>query len=295
MNIRQRAARQVALLIVMLLLVPAGRSQNDNNRALFRFVIYGDTRTHHNVHRQVVRAAIEQHPEFIVQTGDLVAKANNPAQWRKFGSIIQPVRENRIGYYPARGNHDVGNRASMRERFQRRFNPETSSIIASTFHNLRFLALDTESDLSINSDQYQSLEKELKDASADKKFVIPFFHEAIFSVGSRHGSNTRLQAVLHPLFKQYGVKLVFQGHDHIYYRTTRDGIVYVVTGGGGAPLYGIVSSMLQAGDVAKQIHHFCVADVFQDEIKIAVYAVARKGNGLKTIDNFVVPITSISQ
>jgi 3',5'-cyclic AMP phosphodiesterase CpdA len=294
-NIRPRAARHLALLIVVLLLVPVGRSQNENNRALFRFVIYGDTRTHHSVHRQVVRAAIEQHPEFIVQTGDLVANANNPAQWRMFDSIIQPVRANRIGYYPARGNHDVGKQSRYAEEMPASLHSGNVFYYRFDVHNLRFLALDTESDLSVQSDQYQWLEKELKDASADKKFVIPFFHEAIFSVGSRHGSNTRLQAVLHPLFKQYGVKLVFQGHDHIYYRTTRDGIVYVVTGGGGAPLYGVVSSRLQAGDVAKRVHHFCVADVFQDEIKIAVYAVARKGSSLKSIDNFVVPTTSISK
>lgn len=292
-NIRRRIAQQILLLIVLLVLVPVGRSQNDNNHPLCRFVIYGDTRTHNNVHRQVVRAAVEQHPDFIVQTGDLVAKANNANQWKIFDSIIQPVREKRIGYYPARGNHDVGKQSKYKEEIPASLRSGDTFYYRFDLQNLRFLALDTESDLSTGSDQYQWLEKELKEAKSDNKFVIPFFHEAIFSAGSRHGSNMRLQAVLHPLFKQYGVKLVFQGHDHIYYRTTRDGIVYVVSGGGGAPLYGIASSRLQPGDVARRIHHFCVADLFPDEIRVNVYALGRRGTGLKTIDDFVVPVGSM--
>jgi hypothetical protein len=46
-----------------------------------------------------------------------------------------------------------------------------------------------------------------------------------------------LRPLLDSLFQKHGVKLVFQGHDHLYYRTVRSGITYVVTGGGGAPLY----------------------------------------------------------
>jgi acid phosphatase type 7 len=228
--IRRRIAHQILLFVVLVMLVPLCRPQDDNDSRLSRFVIYGDTRTNHKIHRQVVLAAVGQDPEFIVQTGDLVARANNLDQWRTFDRIIQPLREKHIGYYPARG---------------------------------------------------------------ESRCVIPFFHKAIFSVGDRHGSDMKLQPVLHPLFKQHGVRLVFQGHDHLYYRTTRDGIVYVVTGGGGAPLYHIVSSELQPGDIAKRLHHFCVADLFQDEIKVTVYAVARKRAGVRAIDNFVVSLKSM--
>src|SRR5215469_4343613 len=189
--------------MILLMLAPVTRSQTDKDHPLCRFVIYGDTRTHHNVHRQLVRAAVEQHPEFIVQTGDLVANANKPNQWKIFDSIIQPVREKGIGYYPARGNHDVGKRSKYKEEIPASLHSGNSFYYRFDIQNLRFLALDTESDLSIRSDQYQWLEKELKEAKTDNKFVIPFFHEAIFSAGSRHGSNMKLQAVLHPLFREY--------------------------------------------------------------------------------------------
>ena len=290
MNIRRGITLQISLLIV--LFAPFGFAQSDKNSRLSRFVIYGDTRTNHKVHRKVVLAAVEQRPDFIVQTGDLVANSNSAKQWTNFDRIIEPIRKNDIAYYPARGNHDVGKRSKYAEEMPASLHSGNIFYYRFDIQNLRFLALDTESDLSVKSVQYKWLEKELKDARTENKFVVPFFHQAIFSVGDRHGSNVLLQSILHPLFKQYGVRLVFQGHDHIYYRTTRDGIAYLVTGGGGAPLYHIVASELQTGDVAKRLHHFCVADLFHDEIKITVYAVSRKDARITVIDKFVVPIRS---
>jgi hypothetical protein len=40
------------------------------------------------------------------------------------------------------------------------------------------------------------------------------------------------------VFTRYGVDLVFNGHDHDYERSVANGIVYIVAGGGGAPLHG---------------------------------------------------------
>jgi hypothetical protein len=43
-----------------------------------------------------------------------------------------------------------------------------------------------------------------------------------------------------PLFEQYGVQLVLSGHDHNYQRfAPRNGVTYVVHGGGGAGLYSL--------------------------------------------------------
>ena len=45
-----------------------------------------------------------------------------------------------------------------------------------------------------------------------------------------------------PSFVQYGVDLVFNGHDHDYERSVAKGVIYIVAGGGGAPLYTQVNS-----------------------------------------------------
>jgi hypothetical protein len=42
---------------------------------------------------------------------------------------------------------------------------------------------------------------------------------------------------MHKLLKKYGVKTVFLGHIHLYDEMSYDGIEYIISGGGGAPLY----------------------------------------------------------
>ena len=68
---------------------------------------------------------------------------------------------------------------------------------------------------------------------------FPAFHVPPISSGSHGNSeNTHMLGRLHSLFKQAGVRFVFNGHDHDYERSLYDGIYYIVAGGGGAPQWG---------------------------------------------------------
>ena len=96
------------------------------------------------------------------------------------------------------------------------------------------------------------VERTLKAAAADPKvdFIIILMHQAAFSSGL-HGSDEGVRKTWFPLFSQYGVDLVLQGHDHHYERThlmtgadvalaaegvyrSDIGTMYVVAGNGGA-------------------------------------------------------------
>ena len=88
-------------------------------------------------------------------------------------------------------------------------------------------------------------------------FVVVFFHHCAYST-SAHASDGGVRAQWVPLFDEYQVDLVVNGHNHVYERTdalrggrvgravpvggstdpTRDGTVYVTAGGGGRDLYG---------------------------------------------------------
>ena len=245
---------------------------------LFKFAVYGDTRSDpahgngpHQVHREIVSRVMSCSPSLVLQTGDLVYRGTLPEEWKIFDEITAEMR-NSVAYYPARGNHDVEPEG---DNFQRHItypilsgNKFYYSFEKEYFH---FVAIDTEQPLTETAEQYLWLEDDLQKAKAAGKTIVPFFHKALFSIGI-HGSDKILQAILHPLFVKHGIKLVFQGHDHNYYHTVRDGITYIVTGGGGAPLYPD-RNRAQAieGDVFEQAHHFCIADVFQDRVEIAVY------------------------
>jgi hypothetical protein len=61
-------------------------------------------------------------------------------------------------------------------------------------------------------------------------------HNPVYSSG-QHGSSEKIQKIVLPLFEKHRVHIVFTGHDHGYERTKSiNGVTYVVTGGGGAPL-----------------------------------------------------------
>ena len=105
-------------------------------------------------------------------------------------------------------------------------------------------------------------------------FVL--FHEGPFSVGP-HGPTPEALRYLHPLFARYKPRAVFCGHDHLYYRTTRDGVTYFVTGGGGAPLYtpDRAAQVAVAGDVYSSVHHIIRCDVDGPRVTFTVIALDR--------------------
>jgi hypothetical protein len=79
------------------------------------------------------------------------------------------------------------------------------------------------------------LERQLADSTATWKIAV--LHHPPYTCGG-HGGDSTVQRRWVPLFESYGVQLVLAGHDHNYQRfATRDGVTYVVHGGGGARLY----------------------------------------------------------
>jgi len=53
----------------------------------FSFVAFGDTRTNHAAHAQVVSSIVSLAPDFVLHTGDMVENGRAPDQWTTFFSI----------------------------------------------------------------------------------------------------------------------------------------------------------------------------------------------------------------
>jgi len=64
------------------------------------------------------------------------------------------------------------------------------------------------------------------------KFVI--FHHPVFVSDAARSTGSSLEQTYHPIFVETGVDVVFSGHVHHYERIVRDGVTYLVVGGGGA-------------------------------------------------------------
>jgi hypothetical protein len=75
----------------------------------FQFVVYGDTRTRHDMHRRVIAAVLKHGmPDFVMHTGDLVADGADSAQWPVFFDIERELLRH-AAFFPSLGNHERNN------------------------------------------------------------------------------------------------------------------------------------------------------------------------------------------
>jgi hypothetical protein len=95
--------------------------------------------------------------------------------------------------------------------------------------------LDQYTPYNAGSTQYNWLKNDL--AASTKPWKVIVLHEPGWSAGSGHGNNTTVQNDIQPLAVQYGVSVIFGGHNHYYARAAVNGIQHLTVGGGGAPLY----------------------------------------------------------
>ena len=86
---------------------------------------------------------------------------------------------------------------------------------------------------------------------------------------------------LTPLFEKYGVDVVFGGHMHSYERNEVNGITYVVTAGGGAPLYAM-KEREPAQVVFEMAHHFVVVKIDGNRLEATV--ISSEGEVLDTFE-----------
>jgi hypothetical protein len=88
--------------------------------------------------------------------------------------------------------------------------------------NAHILVLDTDrNSYSSGSTQYNFALNDLQSASQDPDidWIIVYFHRPIYTSPSASSASTSFRDPYHPLFDQYGVDLVLQGHNHNYQRT----------------------------------------------------------------------------
>lgn len=76
--------------------------------ASFQFVVFGDTRTRHDLHRKIVDAVGKLEPDFVLHNGDLVADGYDTAQWPVFFDIERELLRKTV-FFPALGNHERNN------------------------------------------------------------------------------------------------------------------------------------------------------------------------------------------
>ncbi|MCF7890278.1 metallophosphoesterase family protein [Candidatus Bipolaricaulota bacterium] len=249
----------------------------------FSFFVYGDTRTCPRRHRLVAsEMALDPFdPSFIIHTGDLVESpvSNN---WRNFFWAIEPFSKS-TPLVPSLGNHER-NDESYYEAFGL---PSGGGDYGKQWYSFsygraKFIVLDSNADqmgLSNFLEEREWLAKELKNNT--KPITVVIFHHPIYSSEYSEGVDAGLADSWGTLFEKHGVDLVFNGHVHSYERAIKNGVTYVVTGGGGAPTGNLSSRFDFSRRTKGDSLHYIRVSVDKSQIELQTVEVARINRGVE--------------
>ncbi len=271
---------------------------------VYTFIAYGDTRGSATpvspVHEALVSKFVQYDPEMVIHTGDMVLAGGESYQWTDFDNSISPIDDwdSTIPFYGAVGNHeqytdDYGVIDEDFSTYLRHFDysdvvdesGETELYYSWDWRGIHFIFLNSiegwqGDEFTCPTAQMDWLKADL---AKNSSFIVVSLHNPLWSVRADRPDRWRqaesVRSAFNDLFVEYGVDIVFSGHDHQYYRTERDGIQYVVTGGGGAPLYEIqtIGTVWQAGDVGFTGYHYFVCSIDTETNELSVQVVTLNG------------------
>jgi 3',5'-cyclic AMP phosphodiesterase CpdA len=255
------------------------------NAPSYQFLVYGDTRTRHDVHRRVVEAILNDGvPDFAIQSGDLVENGEDNSLWPIYFDIEKDLLR-QIAFFPVLGNHERNTR-DFYEFFQ-----AITPYYSFNWGNAHIMVLN--SDIASSgankpardafwAEQTKWLENELQTSQNVEYRIVVAHHPPFSAVSNRQGSNPEMRALV-PMFEKYRVSIAFFGHDHNYQRNLQNGINYVISGGGGAPLYDVDKPDPATSQKAISVENFVKVSVAGKVIKVVA-----KGLDGKTLDEFEV-------
>lgn len=241
----------------------------------FRFAVLGDFGSglppQGVVARRMCRRRAVEPFRLVVTTGDNVYPAGERDAFRR--TFLRPyacLRNHGVRFHSSLGNHDYVTRKGEPELNEGRFGMPARNYVFRA-NGVRFVMVNS------NEPNLEWIRRATRTQAGDR-WTIVAFHHPMFSPGT-HGSSMTLRRQLKPTFERRGVDLVLNGHDHIYSASRPiEGIRYVVSGGGGASLYGCSRKWFVARCRAR--HHFLVVTARGDHL--GVTAVPARGPSFHT-------------
>lgn len=251
------------------------------------FLVFGDsqagTLAGYKLWGETVDAAVEEYPEseFFVHLGDMVDHGHNEQQWEWWFETAQEHLLNTTTVTVV-GNHEVtGTR--MNEDYLAHYNNPAGypnpaldgTVFSFDYNNIHFVVLNSEYDFEA---QREWLREDL--AKNEQPWTVAIFHRGPY--GSTYVTRA-VQDYWVPVFDEFGVDLVLNGHDHMYLRThpmkdgepvqEGEGTTYLIPGGTGDKFYGLNPYPWQRVTDNEQIQMYAAVEVSEDELHVVTRTV----------------------
>ncbi len=288
----------------------------------FSFIIVSDVQgfvySDYELWAKVFRKSSEMcsDPAFMVNLGDFVERQDNALVWKYYFDLPEGLRN--VTTVPVIGNKDD-------KMFMKYFLLGTKDGVnglngyySFDYMNVHFTVLNTgDGSKDLSKAQVKWLKRDLESANAkNAAFRVVLIHKAPYS-DRNHADDSEIveiRAQLLPVFDEYGVDVVLEGHDHYYFRSepvTDNGTavagytasvvnsrgesvnVFTLTGENGVPgglfyfmpgasgvkqhnkSFRDMPEILTARSIIVDDPTFCICDVTEDHIYFYTYSVDR--------------------
>jgi Icc protein len=218
----------------------------------FKFAVAGDSRGNPKVYGRVLAAVLADGSEFLVHTGDLVDDGTE-SLWLEFEEVMDGFS---LPFYAVPGNHDGLDGKLTGYLAHSRAPAAHYSFDQGLVH---FTLADSHNG-GIGASELDWLRQDLS-ATAQPVKVVVLHHPPFDPDGTNHIMAYGQEAFMALMVEQQ-VGYVFAGHIHAYAQAERDGVLYTITGGAGAPLY--------AQDHPEAYYHYLHVTVDGDQVDIQV-------------------------
>ena len=244
---------------------------NPENKDIEKAVIYGDVRSGYLTHIKIANMVAEEKPDMIIFTGDIASNSRNYIHYLQH-TIFERKLWNMAEYYPVRGNHE-----STYWLYDAFFDlPNDKSYYSFDRMGMHFIVLDCWNVYKpLEEKQMQWLKEDLE--KNKNKPISVAMHVPLFTSGKYEPYN---EPDLLALFDKYNVLFVFSAHVHSYERSLYKGTNYIVTAGGGAPLYPVTRDNPYKV-VRENVHHYTV--LTRDNDTYTLKAIDINGNIIDTV------------
>jgi acid phosphatase type 7 len=251
--------------------VPAGQG--------FRFVAWGDNQSGPTIFSQLLPSMLAEGPHLAVGVGDHVQEGNVSELWKD--QLFEPARVlfHQVPFYAALGNHEQ-NAAEFWDLFAYphplEFN-EPGAYYSYSYGNAFFVVINTNTAFfpigETDTPASAWLKEQLASQEAqDATWRFAYAHEPAISESwgagnCKYDGNLAIQNLVLPLLAEHKFHFYFAGHTHAYERAMLDGVIQVITGGGGGGLDEWCVDFPET-TVVYQNHHFLRVDAGCDTLRL---------------------------
>lgn len=244
---------------------------------------YGDSRENPDMYAGLLQIGFAHYPKGpVIHLGDMISSPRHPEEYKPFQVLsTQYTRPN--DFYITIGNHDVDDEESLVHLTRVFTDVGDKGYYAKKIGNCYCIFLNSEDQSAggnrLGPDQRAWLNEQLNsDASKASKYRVVMIHRPLYPQNQHKDEPLIDNDELHALFLEHKVNLVVAGHEHTYSHIVKDGLNYLITGGGGSPLF-------TGGGQASFFHYM---QMFEMDSELKFYAIDILG---RTKDEFSVDLS----